>query len=36
MAEAEDSDENDIENMADKLLSKKRMKPVKIQIEDED
>jgi hypothetical protein len=30
MAEAEDSDDNDIENMADKLLGKKRAKPVKI------
>ena len=35
MAEAEDLDDDDIEEIGQKLLSKKRAKPVKIQMEDE-
>ena len=35
MAEAEDFSDEDIENIEEKLLSKKRKKPVKIAMEDE-
>jgi hypothetical protein len=35
MAEDEDVDDEDIEEIGQKILSKKRAKPVKIQMEDE-